>query len=147
MVGREARPACRALREREARLTRMEPPSPTPKPRLITSSARNDVALGTLTGLISTLVLASTFESMSMQMVMKNTDVFSSAQAAAQASREMLIELLLAGVVVGIQAGVIRWLRRWLPDFSRGYRRGALLIAAIFAVLIARWDFELLFGR
>src|SRR5207247_6235872 len=133
VVGRKARPACRALREGEERLSRMEPPPPTPKPKLITSSARDDVAAGTLAGLITTLVLAFASENILMQMAMKNTVIFSSAQAAAESARKMLIELLLAGVIVGIQAGVFRWLRRRLPDFSHGYRRGALIIAAIFA--------------
>lgn len=101
--------------------------------KLLTSCARNDVAVGRLVGLMSTIF------------VFGEADVLGIRLLPASSSYILLplLSLLSALAVAALVTCVFLWLRLRLPDeFARGYRSGSLIAGIIVGVLLLWWNIQ-----
>jgi len=103
-------------------------------PRLLTSSARNDAAVGLFVGFVSTLLVVTALFWLADRLAPHSAGGVSGATFRHETLVQMWLFLALSMPAAIAGAGGFVWLRQRAPAFARGYRAGCLFTVAFWGL-------------
>ena len=117
------------------------------KPKLLTSCARNDVAVGRFVGFLATLLLLAWVFALAERVAPYSPRGLPWSTVRGETLVQMSLSLMFALALAAVETSLFVWLRRRVPEFARGYRAGCLFILGFFALFVLLVFFDYLLDK